>query len=154
MLVNSLNSLKEFAQNFSILLKKGDVICLFGQIGSGKTTFVREVIHRLQNSNNIQLEYVPSPTFSIMQTYKIKSLKIHHYDFFRLKKINEIDEIGFDQEQEDSISFVEWPDIIKEILPENRLEIYINIIEKNSREFKIKAYGSWQKRIKSISAYN
>ena len=154
MLVNSLNSLKEFAQNFSILLKKGDVICLFGQIGSGKTTFVREVIHHLQNSNNIQLEYVPSPTFSIMQTYKIKSLKIHHYDFFRLKKINEIDEMGFDQEQEDSISFVEWPDIIKEILPENRLEIYINIIEKNSREFKIKAYGSWQKRINSISAYN
>ena len=89
MLVKSLNSLKEFAQDFSTLLKKGDVICLFGQIGSGKTTFVREVIHYLQSSNNIRLEYVPSPTFSLMQTYKIKTLKIHHYDFFRLKKINE-----------------------------------------------------------------
>ena len=144
MLVNSLNSLKEFAQNFSILLKKGDVICLFGQIGSGKTTFVRFFINYLESKNKIKNSEVLSPTFNIVYDYNVGNIKILHYDLYRLKNYNDISQLGMFETFDDNIKIVEWPELI-DPKPMNRVDIlfiYSKLLD--SREVKITGFGKWK----------
>ena len=101
------------SKKFSKYLKKGDIIFLFGEIGVGKTTFIKYLINHLQIKNNLIKTEVPSPTFNILNEYEINGLVIHHYDLFKLKDSNEIKNIGLFENYSSIITFVEWPEIIE-----------------------------------------
>ena len=125
-------------------ISKEDCILLFGEIGSGKTTFARFLINNLQKKNNSNLTDVLSPTFNIVYEYIIKSYKIMHYDFYRLKNDNEIKQLGVFNQDTDCVKIIEWAEIIKD-KPMNRLELKILYNkEKNSRTLDFKGFGKWK----------
>ena len=107
------SSTAKFARKFSKVLKVGDVVLLHGEIGAGKTTFIRYLIHSLEKKNKVKLGEITSPTFSILNEYEIKNITIRHYDLFRIKDSNEIKNIGIYENIQDFITFIEWPDKIQ-----------------------------------------
>ena len=107
------SSTAKFARKFSKVLKVGDVVLLHGEIGAGKTTFIRYLINSLEKKNKVKLGEITSPTFSILNEYEIKNITIRHYDLFRIKDYNEIKNIGIYENIHDFITFIEWPDKIQ-----------------------------------------
>ena len=107
------SSTAKFARKFSKVLKVGDVVLLHGEIGAGKTTFIRYLINSLEKKNRVKLGEITSPTFSILNEYEIKNITIRHYDLFRIKDSNEIKNIGIYENIHDFITFIEWPDKIQ-----------------------------------------
>ena len=114
---------QELAVKFSKRIKGGNSVFLYGEIGVGKTTFVRYLINTLQKENKIKLTEVTSPTFNLLNEYQIKQIKINHYDLFRLKSNKELENLNMFEENLDTINLVEWPKIIKE-KPKNLIELY------------------------------
>ena len=112
--ISSEKKLEEFANNLSTKLKKGDIFFLFGEMGVGKTTFVKYLINNLQNISKNNLTEVTSPTFNIMNEYNVGNLLIKHYDLYRLKSLNELQGLNLFDENDNAILFIEWPQIIKE----------------------------------------
>ena len=119
---------KLISQNISKFLSKGDIIYLIGEVGVGKTTFVRFLINYLQEKSNLKLTEIPSPTFNIVNEYKLKDYKIMHYDLYRIKTESELNDIGFFENENDSILFVEWPEIIQRKM-ENLIKLNFNYEE-------------------------
>ena len=113
---------KEFADTFSTKIKIGDIIYLYGEIGVGKTTFVKYLINIIQKKNKLEPSEVTSPTFNILNEYQIKQIKINHYDLFRLKSADEVKNLGLFEDSFKSITLIEWPQIIKE-KPKNLIEL-------------------------------
>ena len=110
--LKSLDSTKKVAEAIAINLKPNDFILLSGTLGTGKTTFARFLIHYLQQKNQYPLEEIVSPTFNIVQYYELgKTLKVAHYDFYRLKKEKEILNIGLFDTAKNFINIIEWPEI-------------------------------------------
>jgi len=112
--ISSEKNLKEFANDLSIKLKQGDIFFLFGEMGVGKTTFVKYLINNLQYLSKSKLTEVTSPTFNIMNEYNIGNLLIKHYDLYRLKSSNELQDLNLFDENNKAILLIEWPQIIKE----------------------------------------
>ena len=112
--ISSEKKLEEFANNLSTELKKGDIFFLFGEMGVGKTTFVKYLINNLQNISKNNLTEVTSPTFNIMNEYNVGNLLIKHYDLYRLKSSNELQSLNLFNENDKAILIIEWPQIIKE----------------------------------------
>ena len=123
---------KSISQKISNYLIKGDVIFLYGEIGIGKTSFIRHLINSLQLKYNVKVTEVPSPTFNILYEYKIDKLIIQHYDLYRLKSEMELKNIGLFENQKDFITLVEWPEIIKE-KPKKIIELIFNYEENLSK---------------------
>ena len=119
---------KSISQKISDHLSKGDVVFLYGEIGVGKTTFIKHLINCLQFKSNQKKTEIPSPTFNIIYEYKIDELIIQHYDLYRVKSELELKNIGIFENQKDSLILVEWPEIIKE-KPENIIELNFNYEE-------------------------
>jgi len=107
------SSTAKFARKFSKVLKVGDVVLLHGEIGAGKTTFIRYLINSLEKKNKVKLGEITSPTFSILNEYEIKNITIRHYDLFRIKDSSEIKNIGIYENIHDFITFIEWPNKIE-----------------------------------------
>ncbi|MBH00733.1 MAG: tRNA (adenosine(37)-N6)-threonylcarbamoyltransferase complex ATPase subunit type 1 TsaE [Candidatus Pelagibacter sp.] len=103
---------KEVSEKFSNYLKKGDIVYLYGDIGTGKTTFVKYLINYLQKKNNEKIIEILSPTFNILNEYEINDLKVLHYDLYRIKDQNELVNLGLITEQKESLIFIEWPNLI------------------------------------------
>ena len=101
-------------KNLSKELKQRDIFFLFGEMGVGKTTFVKYLINSLQNRFKQKKTEVTSPTFNIMNEYDIDGLLIKHYDLYRLKSISELKDLNIFDENDNAILFIEWPQIIKE----------------------------------------
>ena len=112
--ISSEKKLEEFANNFSTRIKQGDILFLFGEMGVGKTTFVKFLINNLQLKFKQKITDVTSPTFNIMNEYNIKGLSIKHYDLYRLKSSDELHDLNIFNEEDKKILIVEWPQIIKE----------------------------------------
>jgi tRNA threonylcarbamoyl adenosine modification protein YjeE len=127
------------AIQLSEILKKGDVVFLYGEIGVGKTTFVRHLINNLQKKNNARITEVTSPTFNLVNQYEIQQLIIEHYDLFRIKKINEISNIGLLENMEKVITLIEWPEKIQKVI-KNKIEIFFEYADNSKRRF-IKIVG-------------
>ena len=113
---------KELADKFSKKIKPGNVVFLYGEMGVGKTTFVRYLINQLQKDNKLKVTEVTSPTFSLLNEYQINQIKINHYDLFRLKSVEEIKNLDLFNENINTVTLVEWPQIIKE-KPKNLIEL-------------------------------
>ena len=145
MQLNSLNDTKKFSENISKIIKAGDVIFLYGEIGVGKTTFVRFIINCLESKNGIKKSDVLSPTFNIVYDYDVGNSKILHYDLYRLKNYNDISQLGIFETSKDHIKIVEWPELIKP-KPNDRIDILLQYSKKmNSRKVKITGFGKWKK---------
>ena len=105
---------KKLAEKLSNFLKKGDVVFLFGEMGTGKTTFVKYLINSMQMKNNEDILEVQSPTFNILNEYEVNGLKILHYDLYRLKDKKELENVGQIKNQTDKLILIEWPELIED----------------------------------------
>ena len=123
---------KSISQKISNYLSKGDIVFLYGEIGVGKTTFIKHLINSLQFKSNQKITEVPSPTFNIVYEYKIDEMIIQHYDLYRVKSHMELKNIGIFENQKDSLILIEWPEIIKE-KPKNIIELNFNYEENLSK---------------------
>ncbi|CUS76502.1 tRNA threonylcarbamoyladenosine biosynthesis protein TsaE [Candidatus Kryptonium thompsonii] len=120
-LTRSENETINLGREFSKVLKAGDVVALYGELGSGKTRFIQGVCKGLGVS-----EVVNSPTFIIMNRYEGR-LKVYHFDFYRIDEVDEIIEIGFNEFiYNDAVSLIEWAEKVGEILPDSRYEVVLN----------------------------
>ena len=131
------SSTAKFAKRFSKVLKVGDVVLLHGEIGVGKTTFVKYLINSLEKVNKVKLGEITSPTFSILNEYEINNITIRHYDLFRIRNSNEIENIGIYENIEDFITFIEWPEKIKKKI-KKKYNLYFKYNSKlNMRSLKV-----------------
>ena len=101
----------EVVNKISKHIKEGDTLLLYGEIGVGKTTFTRLLINQMQSENNINTTEVLSPTFNILNEYQINNLNVKHYDLYRIKQQEELDNLGIFEEK-DAINIIEWPEIL------------------------------------------
>ena len=111
--ISSEKQTRALAKRLINFFKKGDLVFLFGEIGTGKTTFVKNFINNLQKKNQENITEVPSPTFNILNEYKIKNLDIYHYDLYRVKDKEELQNLGKIDENSNALVFVEWPELLK-----------------------------------------
>ena len=112
-----LKGLESFCEDVSLNLKLGDIICLFGELGSGKTTFVRNLINSIYKRNKLEKPIsIKSPSFPILLTYEVNNFEIYHYDLYRISKRNDLSEINIFEELNNSITFIEWPESILDML--------------------------------------
>ena len=117
------------------------MIFLYGQIGVGKTTFVRLLINNYENEKKLKKSEVLSPTFNIVFEYDIKDFIIEHYDLYRLKNEKEIKNIGLFSNLKQNITIVEWPELIKN-KPINRIDLFFEYTkDMNERTLTIKTSG-------------
>jgi len=142
--LSSIEDTKKFSKNISKIIKKGDVIFLYGEIGVGKTTFVRFLINYLEGKNGIKKSDILSPTFNIVYDYDIRKIKILHYDLYRLKNYNDILELGMFETSENHIKIIEWPELIKP-KPKDRIDILFKYSNKaDSRKVKVSGLGKYK----------
>lgn len=123
---------EELANKFIDKLKLGDVVFLYGEIGVGKTTFVRYLINGFQRVNNLKMTEVTSPTFNLINEYEIKRTKINHFDLFRIKSLDEIRNLDLFDDRLNSITLVEWPQIINK-KPKNLIELIFKYDENHQQ---------------------
>lgn len=138
--IKNIDATDKFAQNIAqIISKTGGLICLYGDIGAGKTTFVKHLAKYLEIK-----EKVTSPSFVILNEYHSGKISLYHFDLYRLEREgleSILDELHEYTENEKVIAIIEWAEFSSGDLPENRLEIEIKYSEENRREFFIKAFG-------------
>ena len=113
----------ELAKKFSKTLNKGDVAYFHGEIGVGKTTFIRHLINNLQQIKKIDLTEVTSPTFNLVNEYDVGNFIIQHYDLYRLSDYSEIKNIGLFENKEEIVTLIEWPEKIKETI-DNKIDLF------------------------------
>ena len=142
--LRSIEETKNFSKKISKIISDINIIFLYGEIGVGKTTFVRFLINNLEIKKKIKESDVLSPTFNIVYEYNIGGIKILHYDLYRIKKYNEILDLGIFETFEDHIKIIEWPELIKQ-KPKNRIDIMFKYLESNnSRKVEIVGHGKWK----------
>ena len=119
---------KELAKQLAKDIKEGDVIALYGDLGSGKTTFTKYFVEALDISSRVQ-----SPTFVIHRVYKNDKITVNHLDLYRLSTKEEVLDMGIEETFEEGIAIIEWPEVIEEVLPANTKRIYFEYIDENKR---------------------
>ena len=110
--ITSERSTKELAQKFSENLTGGEFIFLYGEMGVGKTTFVKYFINEFQKINNLPLTEITSPTFSLLNEYQVKDMRIKHYDLFRINRKEDINNLDIFEKDNKLITLIEWPQLI------------------------------------------
>jgi len=141
MKISSILDLQKITNSIHKILLPGDVIFLYGQIGVGKTTFVRLLVNNYENEKKLKKSEVLSPTFNIVFEYDIKDFTIEHYDLYRLKNEKEIKNIGLFANLKQNITIVEWPELIKN-KPINRIDLFFEYTkDMNERTLTIKTSG-------------
>ena len=113
------------AQSLAAHLRSGDLVALAGDLGAGKSTFARALIRALPLSDGSVngAEEVPSPTYTLCQTYERAVGQVAHFDLYRLSDPDEALELGFDEALSDGVVLVEWPERLGPLLPANRLHL-------------------------------
>ena len=110
--ISSEDSTKELAKNLTYYLNGGEIIFLYGEMGVGKTTFVKYFINQFQENNNLSITEVTSPTFNLLNEYQLNNIVIKHYDLFRLKNKLEIYNLDLFENNKNIITLIEWPQLI------------------------------------------
>ena len=144
MLKYKLSQLDIISKKILSNLSSTDCLFLLGELGSGKTTFTRSLIHQLQEKNKVSKTEVLSPTFNLLYEYEVKSTKVMHYDLYRLKVVKEIEQLGIFENLKNVITIIEWPEIMKKDI-EDRLEIsFYYEKESENRKIDFKGFGKWK----------
>ena len=126
----------ELAVKIAMQIKKGSIVTLNGDLGTGKTFFCRHIIKCLCGTDT----KVVSPTFNLLQIYQAKNFEIYHFDLYRLKHLEEIYELGIEEALAGHVCLIEWPSIIDNILPQDTISIEMSIIDTNTRLVKISGF--------------
>ena len=103
---------KKVAEKLANVIKKNFTLLFYGNIGVGKTTFIRHFINQLQKKNKLEISEVPSPTFNLIHEYKINSIIIRHFDLYRIKDKKDLDNLGINEDVKDYVRLIEWPEIL------------------------------------------
>ena len=111
--ITSEKSTRELAENLTYYLGGGEYIFLYGEMGVGKTTFVKYLVNKFQIDQKLELSEVTSPTFNLLNEYKTNNFTIKHYDLFRIKNSSEIKDLDIFEKNEKIITLVEWPKLLK-----------------------------------------
>jgi len=132
--INTLSDLKEAADQFIRLIGDNKIFAFYGNMGAGKTTFIKAICTELGVTENIT-----SPTFSLVNEYTTKDNRIiYHFDCYRLKNLNEAYDIGADEYfYSGELCFIEWPEKIEGILPLEKVDVTIHVLDDESREITI-----------------
>jgi len=145
--INEENKTKFIAQEISKICKKGDILEISGDMGSGKSTFIKYFIRKISKAKS-----VPSPTYNIILPYETKHFVIYHMDVWRLKNYDEVLSLGITEMFDSSIFLIEWAEKINMILPNNSLKLSIKNIN-NQKCLEITGNEVWKKRLKKIQKY-
>ncbi|HEY1311295.1 MAG TPA: tRNA (adenosine(37)-N6)-threonylcarbamoyltransferase complex ATPase subunit type 1 TsaE, partial [Pseudolabrys sp.] len=132
-------------------LEPGDLVTLSGDLGAGKTTFARALIRHFAGDETVE---VPSPTFTLMQTYELPRFSLVHADLYRLSGPAELAELGFDDAPERAVTLLEWPDRAAGFLPADRLDIALTLSPQQSETFRnarVTGYGAMAPRAERIA---
>ena len=143
---------RRLALDIANSLQPGDFVSLSGDLGAGKSTFARALIRYLAGDNSLE---VPSPTFTLLQTYELPSFPLVHADFFRLAGSAELAELGFDDLPDNAVVLVEWPDRAAGFLPPDRLDVALTLAPKLKLEFRharVTGYGRLGPRVDRMAA--
>lgn len=141
--------LDRLARDLAELCHSGDAILLIGDLGAGKTTFARYFLR----ARGIPDE-VPSPTFSLVQTYEAEGGAIWHFDLYRIENERDLDELGLEDAFATGITLIEWPDRLCHLMPADRLEIEIAFgAEETAREIVLRGHGAWAERVRDMPKY-
>ena len=130
--LSSEKNTEELANKILKKIQIGHIIFLYGEMGVGKTTFIRYLINGLQKKNKLKLSEVTSPTFNLLNEYQINEVKINHYDLFRLKSPIELENLDLFSDIENAITVIEWPQIIEK-KPQNLIELTFEYKEDHKR---------------------
>jgi len=125
---------EELANKILKKIKPGNIIFLYGEMGVGKTTFVRYLINSFQKKNKLKITEVTSPTFNLLNEYQINQIKIKHYDLFRLKSFEEIKNLDLFEDSVNSVTLIEWPQILEK-KPKNLIELFFEYGKDHQKRF-------------------
>lgn len=135
----------DFGKQIGKIVKKGDFIALIGNLGSGKTTLTRGIASVFVDDN-----YVKSPSFTIVNEYVAKDkFTLFHLDLYRVDE-SALDDIGFIEFLEKGAVVVEWPEKMKNFVPENALHIFLEEVDENTRKIRVFGDRDWEERISKI----
>ena len=143
---------RRLAADVASVLKPGDLVTLSGDLGAGKTAFARALIRHLAADEALD---VPSPTFTLVQTYALPRFAVVHADLYRVTHAGELAELGVDEAAENAVVLLEWPDRAAEVLPADRLEIAFTLapnLGPNQRNAEITGHGAFAPRIERLAA--
>jgi len=129
--INDTNHLNQAAVKFLEFFNKPGIFAFYGDMGAGKTTFIQALCSVLDVE-----DIVSSPTFSLVNEYRTNDNDlVFHFDFYRIETIDEVYDFGYEEYfYQNCYIFIEWPELIEELLPENAIRIRINVLPDNSRE--------------------
>ena len=144
MIIKSLDHLQIISKKIADKISEKDCIFLIGEIGVGKTTFTRCLINYFQKREGVEQTEVLSPTFNLLYEYKIKRIKVMHYDLYRIKNSKELNQLGIFNENINSIKIIEWPELLKTNVTD-RLELHISYAsDEKERNLILKGKGKWK----------
>ena len=141
--ITSEKSTRELAEQLTSYFKGGEYIFLYGEMGVGKTTFVKHFINKFQTDEKLKLTEVTSPTFNLLNEYETNNFTIKHYDLFRIKNVSEIKNLDIFEINEKIITLVEWPELLKNTNKAKKIDLlftYEN--ELKNRTLQIKGLNS------------
>jgi tRNA threonylcarbamoyl adenosine modification protein YjeE len=145
-------AMHKFMRDIAAALEPGDLVTLSGDLGAGKTAFARALIRFLANDPKVE---VPSPTFTLMQTYQLPGFAVVHVDLYRLESPRELAEFGFDDLPKGAVVLLEWPDRAAGFLPPDRLDIAFTLAPQQGPEYRnvrLTGYGAFAPRTDRIYA--
>jgi tRNA threonylcarbamoyladenosine biosynthesis protein TsaE len=123
------------------VLETGEAVCLWGPLGAGKTTLARGLIRELTGVD----EDIPSPTFTLVQSYQGARFPVAHFDLYRIERPGELDELGLEDALDEGAAVIEWPERLGARLPEHRLDIRL-AMEGEGRRARLERHGRWNGR--------
>ena len=131
---------KELAKEFTKYLKGGEFVFLYGEMGVGKTTFVKYFINEYQKINNLTQTEITSPTFSLLNEYQVKDIRIKHYDLFRINRKEEINNLDIFEKDNNLITLIEWPELLTDTQNIKSIDLtfcYLNNLNDRSVDIKV-----------------
>jgi tRNA threonylcarbamoyladenosine biosynthesis protein TsaE len=136
--ISSEETTRKLAKELSDYLKGGEIVFLYGEMGVGKTTFVKYLINQFQIKKNLATTEVTSPTFNLLNEYEIDDIVFKHYDLFRLKDESEVKNLDLLDNNKNTITFIEWPQLINKENFKKKIDLIFNYEnELNNRSVKI-----------------
>ena len=135
--INSLDNIREAAKQFIAAMEDNTVFAFYGKMGAGKTTFIKAICEELGVTDVIN-----SPTFAIVNEYRSDETGelIYHFDFYRIKKLDEVYDMGYeDYFYSGALCFIEWPDLVEEVLPGDAVKVTIEEVEDGTRSVRLES---------------
>lgn len=128
--------------------RPGDVIALHGDLGAGKTAFARGFIAACAAAEGAPAEEVPSPTFTLVQTYPFRCLVVHHFDLYRIDRPEDARELGLEEAIAGGVALIEWPERLGPLLPAERLDVTLAFAaDPDARDATLSGSEDWMRRL-------